>query len=146
MQVLLPPPPCSLCLKMSLSPKAASNQAFSWFWGSFFGFWWNAWTLAKKSHWYWTLHLPTCAHACCVVWACAFLLPWNRKKVLGVPWQLFTSSYHLSESGFILSSSNWPFLGLPVTNFICVQHPCHKFAFQVENSKYSSIVFYCSPK
>ena len=83
-----------------------------------------------------------CSRVCCVLSP----LEWKTctSPIMNLlSWRLFTSSYHLSESiSYILFQQ----LTLPVstyylTNFICVPHPCHRFAFQVENSKYSSTVF-----
>lgn len=57
-------------------------------------------------------------------------------------WQFASFSHQSGMFSFIVVwQLTFSSVYLLLTNFLCVQHPCHMFAFQVENSEYFSTVF-----
>lgn len=90
----------------------------------------------------------------CALWERMLFLPWCGKRAalavqeVALLTPLLTSS-RPRESGFACSlpaiDLSWVHLWL--THFICVQHPCHKFAFQAGNSNNSStVLLFCTVK
>lgn len=147
--------PHSLCLKTSSSLKATFKQVCSWFSESFFAFCWKGWNLSKESYynttWLCIYRHNMCACMCCVRICCPHHPGMEQRHF--VWWHcspdIASSLPNVSVtvvSHILFQQLDLSWVYLLFTNFICGQCPGHRFAFQVENGKYSSTVFYCSAK